>query len=180
VKFENVTLDDPSEWPAPGSNAKNIIVNLNGGGSIEVRIYPPTNISNDLSAPEGAFDLTGIGSQFASTINAPFNDGYRLIPRYKEDFDGVTSISNTLKLVGFTAYPNPVADILKLEFDYTANEAALVQIYDVTGKLIINSGTLLNSGYNQINLSTERMNAGYYFVRVVSDNGTYTTNIIKE
>lgn len=180
VKFENVTLADLSEWPAPGSNAKNVVVNLNGGGSIDVRIFPQTNIAADLNAPEGTFDLIGIGSQFSSSTTPPFNDGYRLIPRYKADFDGVTSINNTLDLLDFNAYPNPVANSLNLEFDYTTNEAALIQIYDVTGKLILNAGTILKSGYNKINLSTENVNAGYYFVRVLSDTGSYTTNIIKE
>lgn len=180
VKFENVSLADPSEWPAPGSNAKNVVVNLNGGGAIDVRIFPQTTIAADLNAPDGVFDLIGIGSQFSSSTTAPFNDGYRLIPRYKADFDITTSISNTLKLLEFNAYPNPVTDFLKIEFDYSIDEAALIQVYDVTGKLVLNTGTLLNRGYNQINFSTKNINAGYYFVRVLSDTGSYTINIIKE
>ena len=37
------------------------------------------------TVPDGAFNLTGIGSQFDT--DAPYLDGYQIMPRYTADID---------------------------------------------------------------------------------------------
>ena len=84
---------DPSQW-----------TNLNSGFDVDVTngvdnfvmtIDADTDIFGT-TVPEGTFNLIGIGGQFDR--DAPFTDGYQIIPRYQPDIDLLTStIDRSLK-----------------------------------------------------------------------------------
>ena len=82
VTIENVSLVDPSAW-GDGFSGFNVDV-TDGSNTITVRIDDDVDLF-DMPAPTGTFNVTGIGGQFDP--DAPFDEGYQLLPRYMEDID---------------------------------------------------------------------------------------------
>lgn len=84
---------------------------------------------------------------------------------------GIDENNNTT----LTLYPNPVSNLLSIT---GMENNSTINIYDVTGKLVISKNNLANTSYS---LSTESLNSGVYFVSINSDNTpTKTIKIIKE
>jgi len=84
VTMENVTLVNPADWDGSGSGF-NVEV-TDGTNTITVRIDNDVDLF-DMPAPTGAFDVTGIGGQFDT--DAPYDEGYQLLPRYMQDISEV-------------------------------------------------------------------------------------------
>jgi len=80
VKIECVFLVEPGQWTGTGSGF-NVTVS-NGTDEFTVRIDNDVDLYN-LPAPDGTFDVTGIGGQFDPDF--PLTEGYQLLPRYSDD-----------------------------------------------------------------------------------------------
>lgn len=74
-------------------------------------------------------------------------------------------------------YPNPVSDILSVE--YTATEDGKFALFDITGKKITENILKSTSKLHQIDFSN--LNSGVYFYTIVSNNKTIATKkLIKQ
>jgi len=73
-----------------------------------------------------------------------------------------TNISSSL-----TLYPNPVSDILYVSIDSQVRHSIKMEIYDLSGRLLISNSTLSSS--NMIELETKILENGHYILSV--DNG---------
>ncbi len=77
-------------------------------------------------------------------------------------------------------YPNPVGDYLYVEFKVELSEAAVISLYDVSGKVLANyKGSHL---FNDVlELKTSHLNPGIYFIKITDiDTGTrFTGKVIK-
>jgi hypothetical protein len=80
IKLECVFLTEPGQWSGAGSGF-NVTVS-NGTQEYQVRIDNEVDLYS-LPAPEGTFDVTGIGGQFDN--ESPYDSGYQLLPRRSED-----------------------------------------------------------------------------------------------
>ncbi len=80
VAFQCATLVDPAQWTNSGSGF-NVDV-TNGTETITLRIDNEVDLYNQ-PAPEGEFDVVGIGGQFDNS--SPFTEGYQLLPRSSAD-----------------------------------------------------------------------------------------------
>lgn len=90
VKFENMTMVDPTQWGS-GSSGYNIDI-TNGTDTIVMRIDSDVDLYGAV-APIGMFNVVGIGGQY--DFSAPHFDGYQLLPRYQADItpaSGVTAV----------------------------------------------------------------------------------------
>lgn len=86
------------------------------------------------------------------------------------------SIKNETEVV-VKVYPNPVSDILSVE--YTATDDGKFALFDITGKKITESTLKSTSKSHQIDLSS--LNSGVYFYTIVSNNKTVSTKkLIKQ
>ena len=88
VKFENMTMVDPTQWGS-GSSGYNIDI-TNGNDTIVMRIDADVDLYG-APAPTGMFDVVGIGGQF--DFSAPHFDGYQLLPRYQADIMTSTGVA---------------------------------------------------------------------------------------
>ncbi|MDC0382940.1 lamin tail domain-containing protein [Schleiferiaceae bacterium] len=88
VKFENMTMVDPTQWGS-GSSGYNIDI-TNGSDTIVMRIDADVDLYG-APAPTGMFDVVGIGGQF--DFSAPHFDGYQLLPRYQADIMTSTGVA---------------------------------------------------------------------------------------
>ena len=88
VKFENMTMVDPTQWGS-GSSGYNIDI-TNGNDTIVMRIDADVDLYG-APAPTGMFDVVGIGGQY--DFSAPHFDGYQLLPRYQADIMTSTGVA---------------------------------------------------------------------------------------
>ncbi len=79
----------------------------------------------------------------------------------------------------FFAYPNPVIDFMTLEYPRTAeNTTAIIEVFDVQGKLIASEHATAKSTLQRIDLST--LTSGTYIVSLRIGDERYTTPFVKK
>ncbi|HRZ97010.1 MAG TPA: T9SS type A sorting domain-containing protein [Paludibacter sp.] len=83
----------------------------------------------------------------------------------------INSIGSTINI-----FPNPVNDVLHINFVQNESENHLVEIRSIDGKLI--HTTILNSYENGI--SVTHLSRGLYFCRVLNENTWNTAKFIKQ
>ncbi len=75
-------------------------------------------------------------------------------------------------------YPNPVSEFTTFEFESNSSDLAEISIFDLSGKMVINSNQQVNKGLNKLNLNLGGLNAGSYVVRMVIGTDVYSHKII--
>jgi len=83
-------------------------------------------------------------------------------------------INNLASTNHFSVYPNPFTDNVNINLK---NQTSLLQIIDVTGKIILSKKNI-PMGVQNINLN--QLKKGIYFIRIVTDNQIKVKRIIKE
>jgi len=102
-------------------------------------------------------------------------DDYAFISSVQENgavyvFAPVGANINTLNN-NINIYPNPANNIINFS---NIDNIVYIKIIDLTGKIIIED----SSGNNKINLS--ELNSGIYFIKINTNNGIYSSKIIKD
>ena len=85
---------------------------------------------------------------------------------------------NETRFLEMEVYPNPVSEYTTFEFEAGNNDIAEISIFDLSGKMIINSSQQVQKGMNKINLNLGSLNAGSYVVQLVIGTDIYTHKII--
>jgi hypothetical protein len=95
---------------------------------------------------------------------------------YKNQPSGVINAKNTVEL---TLYPNPVNDIVNINYELTNNENVSIVVYDSEGKIVKfwEQGSNL-SGNQTLTWNTATMKSGIYFVQLSTTKGTLTQKMI--
>ena len=71
---------------------------------------------------------------------------------------------------GMNLYPNPTSHNLNLTINSTESAQIEVAIVNVMGQIVSQSSHQLKSGENILNLYTDELKKGYYFVKISSDS----------
>lgn len=74
-------------------------------------------------------------------------------------------------------YPNPAKDFVNVIFNANAN-INQISIIDITGKEIIKQQLNLGIGLNETTISLNNLNAGVYFLSIISENKIETQKLI--
>ncbi|HSD08233.1 leucine-rich repeat protein [Flavobacterium sp.] len=133
-------------------------------------------IESPLDINSNVFDNTTVQS-CALVVPAASLDSYKAAAVW-ENFYSITA-STTLGTVDFSAknkvsvYPNPVHGELFVQLNTT--DKTTIQLFDVTGKVVIQK--TVNATENSID--TSNLVNGLYFVKVNSNEGTFTKKVIK-
>jgi len=110
-------------------------------------------------------------------VNDPWPTGFGSSGFDLDAIAVIHSISNNINDYDFklalAAYPNPVLDVLTINFDKKNNYS--YSILNINGKTII-SGQFENSRH-QINLS--QLNSGIFLLKVISNEGSVLKKIVK-
>jgi hypothetical protein len=118
-----------------------------------------------------------LGGQYAySDLNASIQ-GATLYYRIKQvDYNGASTYSmvvavtfNKIGVVIGNVYPNPVNDVLNVSVSAAKPEIATFSILDVTGKLIQKETKSIGKGSSTLQVSTQNLPQGIYFLQVVSN-----------
>lgn len=86
--------------------------------------------------------------------------------------DCVLGIGQNLA-TNISVFPNPVGNILNIQTEIDGN-IKLVQVYDHLGRLLLNESIITD----QIDLSI--LDSGIFFLKVIINEGVYTSKLIKE
>jgi hypothetical protein len=72
--------------------------------------------------------------------------------------------------VDLLVMPNPANNMVELQFESPLSRAAVIRIYDTSGKVVMNLPAYCDLGANQQRLDISELTIGYYFIEI--DNGT--------
>lgn len=163
IRMDNVTFTQTGTF---ANNTKYTI--SQDGNSAEVVWIHIWNIATLTGAaiPTVATNLTGVNK-----INY---SKYYIIPRSGTDLG--TGIAQYLTAKDVTVYPNPVNDILHVSLNNNLYQVNTLQVFDVSGKLILTQ----NIHDAMINLNVNNLQSGNYFLRLSNGRQSYTTRFIKK
>lgn len=82
---------------------------------------------------------------------------------------GLNQINNKEKIL---VYPNPTNDLISFENKF---ENSICRVYNLDGRVVLNEN--LQKGTNTISLRT--LDAGIYFLEIITSTKTYSTKILK-
>jgi len=194
-------LDDNEEVVAEGGN---LLVGLNNTGNINS--FPPDDpsaYSNDESIIEtinlvenGCYTLVvtdfsangmcctwGVGRYvFKDGDDQIIAVGGSFQNEVKHNFKyegGTSSVSSELLDANFYIWPNPVSDMVNIDFDTTEPIGIEFQLTDVYGNRLQYSNELRATGKNVISYDMSQYTAGIYFISIMSKNGIISKKIIK-
>lgn len=115
-------------------------------------------------------NIGGLGRGFVSRENPVEERRPQLIVTYTT----ATSLSEFDNNNSFQFYPNPTSGVIYNKF--MNDDIKMYSISDVTGKVLKQETSFSNKG--RIDLSN--LSNGIYFIRIETDNNTFTSKIIKE
>ncbi|MFN6357680.1 MAG: T9SS type A sorting domain-containing protein, partial [Bacteroidota bacterium] len=91
------------------------------------------------------------------------------------------SITDNFNGIIVTANPNPFNQALAININITKQEQLILQLTDMTGKLISEQSVQAVSGSNDLLLQgVENLRAGMYFVNVIGSKGITTIKVVKQ
>jgi photosystem II stability/assembly factor-like uncharacterized protein len=90
--------------------------------------------------------------------------------------DGISNEAFKTKL---KAYPNPTRDNTNLTFELANSGKVLVQVYSITGRLVLSKEAYMNEGTQDISLDSSDLPNGTYIVKFTSGKQSDTAKFIK-
>ena len=95
----------------------------------------------------------------------------------------ITNIGVTDFELGFgtaNVFPNPVAAIVSIVFESVMNTPAIIEIYDVSGRLIHLKVEYVSIGMNCFYINADFWDSGFYFAKISSGNDAVVVKFLKE
>jgi hypothetical protein len=102
------------------------------------------------------------------------------IPVVRMNFDPTVSLTENNVEAAYTLAPNPTNGSSTLTIDAKTSGEAIVTITDMSGKQASVANASLFVGENSINLSTENLTSGVYFVNIDFQGATKAMKLIKK
>jgi hypothetical protein len=117
----------------------------------------------------------------SSDINSAFKmktPGYFSIDRFTTTNNvGIHELEN---IVNITVSPNPTSQNLNLSYSTISESQLNINVYDISGKEVMVSNNVQNYvGQHQLELETEKLDAGIYFVNVSNGISSKKIKFIK-
>lgn len=92
---------------------------------------------------------------------------------------GTVGIDNKdMQSNSISVYPNPMNEKANIEFYSKSNTRAEVQIFDISGKMILNSNQAIQQGKNSFELSG--LSAGFYTINIITPDEQFSKKIISK
>lgn len=158
-----------SKWP---NNLEVYAVQAVTKDTIAIYVSANTDLAGE-DAPKGYFSITGIGSQFNSSTNPPYDNGYRLMAASKS-----LVVPVSVKGIGYkegsslALYPNPFTTTLTVE---SSSEISEISVYTLDGKCIWKS----NPAAVKATIPAAEWNAGVYILHTTDATGKSISKIVK-
>ncbi len=98
-----------------------------------------------------------------------------------ETYTTITAVEEIDEVKSIKLFPNPMNDsqILNLEVDMSTFEQLTVEIISVNGNKLLTAQENVSPGVNIIQLNTDVLQSGIYFLNIKSSNGVMTRKFIR-
>jgi uncharacterized repeat protein (TIGR01451 family) len=91
----------------------------------------------------------------------------------------VSTLSNkSFNKASVFVFPNPASNLVELKFDIGITHKITANIYDIQGKLVLNSTKELQNNKMQLNVSS--LISGIYFLKIISTDNQFIHKLIIE
>jgi hypothetical protein len=88
------------------------------------------------------------------------------------------SISENEMGSAISVYPSPASEFTTLSVNSASSINAVVSVVNTLGEVVYNSSSWLNAGLNNLNINTENLNNGVYFISVETTEGVMNTSFV--
>lgn len=168
VRINGLMLSTPSQWTNAGTGFN--VDASNGTTTFQIRIDADVNLFGQ-PAPTGKFDLIGIGGQFDNAT--PYDAGYQIIPRSRQDLILATSVIDPALAAGVKLYPNPVAEQLILE---NPDGFDRVRISNLLGQQLLEFKNI----QTKAQFDVSQLAPGIYNLTLVRGNRAWAIEFVKQ
>lgn len=161
--------------------------NITGANASEFTLVSPPTTPLTLAASANLsitvqFAPLAAGNRSA-TVNINNNDFDEAAYNFKVEGTATLStvgiIENASNTDNTTIYPNPAKDKITITIDASNDKTCNITIVDVTGKLVFEKkNQLLIKGNNTLDVNTQGLVDGTYFVKINSGSNSKTTKLI--
>ena len=161
-----------------GNNVKGTATPANTSVIPEASLYLTAQPAFMNSA--GTIPTIGYPNALSSgTIKSVINFGDENFAPCEEDiFTGRSE--NSVKNLSFKTYPNPVSDILSIQFDIEFQSFPInFLLTDISGKTILAKEINTETTAAEISLNLQHLSSGIYLLKATSTAGTATNRIMK-
>ncbi|MDW5290819.1 T9SS type A sorting domain-containing protein [Formosa sp. PL04] len=154
------------------------IINSSGATTFSQTITNEPSPSVTINAGGAIGQVIRVQSNLTTTLNLAevqvFGSNSSLLQKSTSKKETLSISNNTDTETKFLVYPNPVSDIITIDFNSTST--AKMQIIDYLGKTVISDE--IQNGTKSIDLS--HLSSGLYFIKVSNQQETFTRKIIKK
>ena len=124
-------------------------------------------------------DANGCSSYYCDTITISSKSSGYTLHVIDESQINTLDILNSEPKNKSKIYPNPVNNLSFLDYSCDKNTNLSLTYFDYSGKIIKNENVKISSGNNKIELSTEELTNGLYFLKINGENHVETLSFIK-
>ncbi len=166
IALENMTFTDDGVFVSGQSYKIS-----DGLQSVDLRITGSVDLAGT-PIPVTPVRITGILGQYKP--EAPYNSGYQILPRSKEDINVETNtITTHIPDDYFLSqnYPNPFNPVTTIRYRIPEDAFVEIALFDVRGNYVsILVNDVKKSGNHTLTIQGDHLSAGIYFCRMVSNN----------
>lgn len=170
IRFTSVSIVDPADWTNSGTGF-NVRV-TDGVSTFNMRIDDNVDLYGT-DPPEGAFQLTGLGTQFDTS--EPYDEGYQIMPRSQADISKIVSNEVPFSIKDqVRIWPNPSAGLIQFE---TTSDFQRIELFNVLGQIVWLSA-MPGQGYNTASIDLNHLPVGHYQIVFYTVNNNPIVNRI--
>ena len=169
IKMNNVTFN------STGSFAVLNTYEITQNGVTASAVYPYFQDANTIGEdiPTGTVNIIGFNFSTSKIGSTYLDYRYYIVPRSMNDFS--TGLPQYLTENDIVVYPNPVNDKLTVSLRTNKFQVTSMSVFDINGKLV--NTQAVND--NQIEMNTQGLAAGNYFLRLSDGKSSVTTKFVK-
>ena len=97
-----------------------------------------------------------------------------------EELRVVTGVNSARAVAKFKLYPNPVSDVVNIEFNSPAKASCTLEVFDALGRKVLYENSLVHEGANGIVLNVGKLNTGLYSIRFAGKGKTMEMRFVKQ
>lgn len=91
-----------------------------------------------------------------------------------------TQLNSHSNIQSWSLYPNPANDLLSLDIKSNSSQKMYLNIYDLTGRLLISKKVYLSKGNNHLSLSVKELAQSYYQLELINEKGRIYRPFMKQ
>ena len=181
IQVNNVNMSAATGWGAiAGKHA--FTAHATTAGSQTIALFVDSFMNAGMYTglqPMGLYNIVGFGDQYQ--FSAPYTGGFNLNPRSMNDFHLVgfsTGVNNIENALTAAIYPNPANTRVNVSLNSEKNETITAQMFDVTGRMVLNETQELVSGDNTLQFNTANFTNGMYILALRTAEKSLNTKIV--